>query len=218
MFLFFAEYKTFLIKYIGLGLGRLVYKFLVKHRLLICKCEHNLRVVCEDIEIVWGTPARCREHSFKSLCWNLPVSVASNGLKLYILHQTFVCLFCPWDFLFTLEHSSRNIAVISKYETELFASPLCASDVTFFLTIFLYASVRNKKITFLLFTWNSVSNLGCISASAQSLTEVSWKSYVCIPDLFHCKNCSCVSESYVYCISKIEKRLEYLLITNCWSH
>lgn len=68
MFLFFAEYKTFLIKYIGLGLGRLVYKFLVKHRLLICKCEHNLRVVCEDIEIVWGTPARCREHSFKSLC------------------------------------------------------------------------------------------------------------------------------------------------------
>lgn len=35
--------------------------------------------------------------------------------------------------------------------------------------------------------------------------------------LFHCKNCSCVSENYVYCISKIEKRLEYLLITNCWS-
>lgn len=35
--------------------------------------------------------------------------------------------------------------------------------------------------------------------------------------LFHCKNCSCVSENYVYCISKIEKRLEYLLIKNCWS-
>lgn len=85
------------------------------------------------------------------------------------------------------------------------------SDVTVFLTMFYYASVRNKKITFccsletvLVSVQQFRFNFSKCSVTHRSVMRVlplhTWL-------LFNSKNCSCVSENYVYCISKIEKRL-----------